>query len=290
MMLSEELIGVGTDLMSMVVVFLSVALLQGAMDPRIDRRPLTEEKSGPESAVKDLTAANALNDRGEEYRKKGEFDQAISKYNAAIKLAPDFAWPYNNRGLAWASKGEFDRALEDYSEALRLDPKYTYPYNNRGLIRSAKGEYELAIKDYSEAIRLDPNYSYPYSNRGIVWQAKGEYAKAIEDFAESIRLDPKFPVPYNSIAWLRATCPDPRFRAGKEGIEFATRACELTEWKSYSEIDTLAAAYAEAGEFTTAVIWELTALEKAPEKDKKSATERLQLFQANKPYREQTKE
>lgn len=265
-----------------------------------------------------LKSAAELNDRGEESRKKGDFEAAIRDYTEAIKLDSFFEWPYNNRGLAWASKGQYDKAMQDYAAALRIDPKYPYPYNNRGLIWMAKGDIENAIKDYteairldrkyalafnnrglaweaksdldnafrdySEAIRLDPNLTYPLNNRGRIWEVKGEYGKAMTDYAEAIQLDSKYSAPYNSIAWLRATCPDAQFRGGKEAIVFATKACELTEWKSFNELDTLAAAYAEAGEFTNAVIWQTTAVEKAPEKEKQVATQRLELFRANQPF------
>lgn len=229
------------------------------------------------------------NDRGEEFRKKGEFDNAIQEYTEAIKLNPMFSWPYNNRGLARAAKGEFDEALKDFADAIRLDPKYAFAFNNRGLVRAAKGELENAMKDYTEAIRLSPRYAFPYHNRGVLWVKQGDFGQAIADFAEAVQLDSQFAAPNNEIAWIRATCADPRFRAGKEAIEFATKACEQTGWKSYNELDTLAAAYAEAGEYTSAVIWGQTALDKAPDNQRQSCSERLELYRANKPYHQPPK-
>ena len=223
----------------------------------------------------DPPLAITLNDRGEEFRKKGEYESAIKEYTEAIRLNPQFSWPYNNRGLARAAQSDFENALKDYAEAIRLDPKYAFAFNNRGLVWAAKSEFENAMSDYNEAIRVNPKYAFPYHNRGVVWIKRNDYRKAIADFAEAIQLDPLFAAP---------TCPDPSFRAGKEAIVFATKACELTGWKSYAELDTLAAAYAEAGEFTSAVIWGLTALEKAPDSERSAASERLDLYRAGKPY------
>jgi tetratricopeptide (TPR) repeat protein len=241
------------------------------------------------NAVSARKSAEVLNDRGEDLRKKGDFDGAIKEFTDAIQLDPQFSWPYNNRGLARTAKGEFEQALSDYDEAIRLDANYAFAFNNRGLVWTAKGELDKALKDYAEAIRINPKYVFPYYNRGIVWVRKEDFGKAIGDFAEAIQLDPQFPAPNNEIAWIRATCPDPEFRAGEEAIRFATRACELTGWKSYAELDTLAAAYAEAGEFTNAVIWQMTAVEKAPDKQKQSVSERLELYRSNQPFHQKSK-
>lgn len=234
-------------------------------------------------------AAAAINDQGEAFRKKGDFDNAIKSFTESIRLNPKFSWPYNNRGLAHAGKGEFEAALQDYADAIRLDSMYAFAYNNRGLVHAAMNHPDEAITDYTRAIEIDSKYTFPYHNRGTAWAKKGDYAKAIADFAEAIQLDPKFAAPHNEVAWIRATCADPQFRGGKEAILFATTACELTGWNSFSELDTLAAAYAEAGEFTMAVIWGLTALEKAPEKERENASHRLELYRASQPYHQPSK-
>ena len=81
--------------------------------------------------------------------------------------------------------------------------------------------------------------------------------------------------------------PDAKFRDGKKALESATKACELSEWKDSYHVDTLAAAYAEAGDFDAAVKWQTkaTALYE-PGEDQKNAQWRLKLYQEKKPYRE----
>jgi Flp pilus assembly protein TadD len=77
-----------------------------------------------------------------------------------------------------------------------------------------------------------------------------------------------------------------KHRDGKRAVESATRACELTNWKEANCIDTLAAAYAEAGDFAKAVVWQ----EKAKalfvsEPDQRTGEEHLKLYQSKKPCR-----
>ena len=91
---------------------------------------------------------------------------------------------------------------------------------------------------------------------------------------------------HNEIAWSMATCPDDRCRDGKKAVECATKACELTDWKRSGFIDTLAAAYAESGDYPNAMTWQEKSLELAPEDEKQELTGRLELYRANKPYRQ----
>ena len=57
-----------------------------------------------------------------------------------------------------------------------------------------------------------------------------------------------------------ATCPEAKYRDGGKAVESATRACELTKWKSSEFLNTLAAAYAESGDFDAAVTWQTRAI------------------------------
>ena len=221
------------------------------------------------------------------WQAKQEYDKAIADYNEAIRLDPKFTIAYNNRGLARSDKQEYDKAIADFNEAIRLDPKFAYAYNNRGSAWEAKQELDKAIADYTEAIQLDPKDAYAYLTRGLAWEVKQEYDKAIADYTEIIRLDPKFASAYNSRAWLWATCPDAKYRDGKKAVESATKACELSDWKKAYHIGTLAAAYAEAGDFDAAVKWQTKAngLYTKTE-DKTKGQERLKLYQQKKLYRE----
>jgi hypothetical protein len=93
-------------------------------------------------------------------------------------------------------------------------------------------------------------------------------------------------VGYNNRAWIWATCPDGKVRDGRAAVESARRACELSDWKEANPIGTLAAAYAEAGDFDKAVEFQ----EKANglstvEDDRQKGRERLKLYRDRTPYR-----
>ena len=91
--------------------------------------------------------------------------------------------------------------------------------------------------------------------------------------------------PENGSRLVAKTWTDPEFK--KRLLEDATKACELTDWKGPNSLGTLAAAYAEAGQFDKAVEWQQKATDLAPESEKADYGSRLKLYQEGKPYREE---
>jgi Co/Zn/Cd efflux system component len=79
-------------------------------------------------------------------------------------------------------------------------------------------------------------------------------------------------------------------RNGSRAVKHANHACELTEWKNVAYVDTLAAAYAELGDFDSAVKWQKESInlldEKQPAELRAEFEERLKLYQSGKPYHE----
>ena len=93
---------------------------------------------------------------------------------------------------------------------------------------------------------------------------------------------------WNNFAWVLATCPEERLRDGRAALEYALKACALDGKKAYY-LGTLAAAYAEVGDFARAVEWQQKALDLRvgySDKDVEKARQRLALYQDAKPYRE----
>jgi tetratricopeptide (TPR) repeat protein len=170
-----------------------------------------------------------------------------------------------------------------YSQFTRLYGYETWAYTMRAFVLQEKGDLLAAIADYDVGIRLNAD-TWSYVSRGRAWDSKKDHAKALADFDQAIRINPNFSLAYNNAAWLLATCANEHFRDGRRAIEMATKACELTDWEDASYLDTLAAAYAETGDFESAVKHQTKALEFEPTNDE--LLEHAALFENHQPYHE----
>jgi hypothetical protein len=85
-------------------------------------------------------------------------------------------------------------------------------------------------------------------------------------------------------AWFQATCPNSSFRNGQQAVRDAKAACSIMAWKDEDIIDTLAVAYAEAGDFDSAVRYAAQALagKGISSEDAKVFREHLAWFQQRK--------
>lgn len=213
---------------------------------------------------------------------------ATSYYTEYLHNHPATAWAYRGRGSAWRAQGQYDNALKDFSEAMRLDPREPFAYVSRGKLWCIKGDYDNALKDFTEAIRMDPQLAYPYANRASAWRAKGEYDNVLKDCTEAIRVDAGYADSYNEMAWLLATCTEPGYRDGQRAVTMARRACELSRWSDANHVDTLAAAFAESGDFDEAIRWQTKSMGMPDANSElvKGARERVALYRDQKPYRE----
>jgi len=127
-----------------------------------------------------------------------------------------------------------------------------------------------------------------YLSWGNTHLANKEYNQAIADYTEAIKLDPNDARSHERLAWVLATASKDELRDGKKAVDYAKKACELTDWKKPDYLATLSAAFAESRDFKEAIKWQMIALE-APELEQDKDTEyrqRLKMFQEGKPYRE----
>jgi len=145
-----------------------------------------------------LKKANEFCDRAMSYFVNGDFDNAITQINEAIRLVPNTSHFYVLRGNFYIKKGQYDMAIRDLDNAIRLDPNSAFAYRLRGEVYGLKDQYDMAIRDLDNAIKLDPNTTTFYGIRGHFYIQKGQYDMAIRDLDNAIRLEPNNAFAYRS--------------------------------------------------------------------------------------------
>ena len=193
----------------------------------------------------------------------------------------------NSLGVALAAQGKYAAAAAQYAEALRLRPRYASAHNNLGVALTHQGRYAPAATHLAEAIQINPAYASAHNNLGVALVSLGSFAAASAHFAEAVRLDPTYAEAHNNLAMILAACPEARYRDGRKAVESATHACELKGWKNPMCLNTLAAAYAESGDFDAAVTWQTRAMGFLKDGGMKADYEaRLELYRTRQPYRQ----
>jgi tetratricopeptide (TPR) repeat protein len=215
----------------------------------------------------------------------GDFEQAITILTRFIEqegrreLADEPARSHNHRGMVHRAQVKLDVAMGYSEQALEalLRPRLleqggrrqlavvlAVSLKNRGYAHLVQGKPDAAIGDFKKAMEI---YARLVEHEGQVDLAR--------EFARSLK----------PLAWIYATSPDNSLRNGSKAREYALKACELSEWKAFVLVETLAAAWAESGNFAEAVKWQEKALELAPVTDKVVLRSRLELYKSGKPCR-----
>ncbi|MEM9657987.1 MAG: tetratricopeptide repeat protein, partial [Planctomycetota bacterium] len=126
--------------------------------------------------------------------------------------------------------------------------------------------------------------------RGDAHITVGHHEEAVADFEAALKIEPDDSLALNNLAWLLATSPEDEIRNAKRALEFATRASELTDYKAAHILSTLAAAYAEGGDFAEAIKWSKKSAELNEDPDLvEPLAKELATYEAGQPFRERKK-
>ncbi|MGD1085373.1 MAG: tetratricopeptide repeat protein [Verrucomicrobiota bacterium] len=259
--------------------------------------------------------------------RNGRVDEAIAQWRKALEIRPDYVEVRNNLGTALAQKGDFDEAIIQYRKALEILPNYPGGEHNLGKVLLLKGDFdgalacldktpagtadtvarwcqvgneflqepdfECAVLCFQQAIKIGPRSADAYANLGVAFLNEGEPRAALDAWQKALEINPDQVYVQNNLAWLLATTRDASLRSGAKAVALAQQAEHLSGGGNPAILRTLAAAYAETGNYALASATARRGLDLAVEQknDTLAATLRkeIQLYEAGKTAREGTK-
>jgi tetratricopeptide (TPR) repeat protein len=222
------------------------------------------------------------------------FRDAETCYRTVIEKNPQSWEAYIEIGRALFDKGLLDQASTHFQKALEISPNdpssKKRAYNSLGNVLLKEGRVDEAISDFEKALESDPNYAAAHTSLGSAYHRKGRLKESIVHYQKSLALLPRAASAHNNLAWMLATCSDPSLRNGPQALALAQRANNLSNGSNPAFLRSLAAAYAENGQFSEAIETAQRALQfssKTTRRDLAQAIQNeLKLYQAASPYHE----
>jgi len=209
--------------------------------------------------------------RSELYQLRRMFDQGEYTHEEQHLCEAEQVFVTDGSGVYQAWGSIEDRELKEASgiiEGLRA--------------RSSNNDLNGNIQSLTDAL------ARAYCLRGRRAESRGEYAEAIADYESSLRGNAGFARAHDRLACMLSTRQADEVRDGARAVKHAIQACELTEWKNAACLTTLAAAYAETGDFGSAVEYQRQAIELLSRNGGQGSLEhyetRLHLYESGKPY------
>ncbi|PYM02878.1 MAG: hypothetical protein DMF19_01310 [Verrucomicrobia bacterium] len=268
----------------------------------------------------------AHNNLGIVLAQKNEIDEAIAHYRKTLEMSPDFADADYNLGNVLLQKGEIDAALlhcqravaiqpndpdaqvalgnalfqkglidesiVHYQKALAIRPYYVTAHYNLSSAFLKKGEIDEAIFHCQAALSIQPEHADAHTNLAAALLQKGEIGNAIEQYEKTLEIAPRSVPALNNLAWIFATYSDPAFRDGPKALELAQEANEFSGRSNPVILRTLAAAHANAGQFSRAIEVCQLALSLTDRQSPlaNALQQEIAEYQAGLPYRENIKQ
>ncbi|MGA2451231.1 MAG: tetratricopeptide repeat protein [Polyangiaceae bacterium] len=225
---------------------------------------------------------------------EGQFDAAIDHLRTAVEIRPDYADAHDSLAFLLIREGRTDEGVVHLRAALAVRPDNAEAHANLAGVLSERGQVLEASLHYQRAIALRPDYALAHQGLGEILERAGHPREAILHYEKAVNAQSNFAEAWRSLAWVLATSSDASVRNGVRAVQMAQEAQRFSGGGNPQFLETLAAAYAEAGRFSDALDTATQALERATAHHGSKLASRLRtqiaLYQTGSPVRDRAAE
>jgi len=214
--------------------------------------------------------------------------ETLFKHALAVTTNNDVA--ENNLGIVYLQQAKLDKAISLLQAAVNLRPDNTPAHENLAKALLQKGEVADALIHYQKLLELQPNNIEVHNIVGTVLIQHGRIREGVEEWQNVLAIQPDNGNALSNLAWIFATSPDDSLRDGAKAVQLAEDALRISGRRIPIIFRTLAAAYAETGEFSQAIQTAQQGIELANSQGNFSLATELQgnitLYQEHQPLRD----
>jgi protein O-mannosyl-transferase len=177
--------------------------------------------------------------------------ETLFKHALAVTRNNDVA--ENNLGIVFLRQGKLDEAVSLLQAAVALRPDNSPAHENLAKALLQKGEVADALIHYQKLLELQPDNIEVHNIVGTVLIQQHRIRDGVEEWQKVLAIQPDNGNAMSNVAWVFATAPDDSLRNGVKAVELAQEAVRISGRRIPLLFRTLAAAYAETGEFSKAI-------------------------------------
>ena len=133
------------------------------------------------------------------YASLGQMDTAVSYYEKALDIKPDYAEAHNNLAITLQGLDQLDAAVERYKKALAIKPDYAEAHYNLGDTLHKLGQLDASVRSYEKAIAIKPDYAEAHNNLGNTLKRLGQLDAAVRSYKKALAIKPDYVVPQHMI-------------------------------------------------------------------------------------------
>lgn len=230
--------------------------------------------------------------RGALYAQQKNFRQALADANQALRRDANLLPALRLKGVIYLEMERYDDAVRTFTQlrdkskddAGKLEAKTQIAY-----ALSKQGKYKTASELLKKELEKQPDSVELLRSLADMELLFGHWGEADRLYKRLLELDPKDSGVLNNYSWLLATCPEDQYRDAARALEYGKQAAEATLYAAPHILSTLAAAYAEGGDFESARSWSQKAVELGEKENHESLDslkKELESYKENKPWRE----